>query len=169
MRVAIKLEGVEDMRKFFREYTLKVIPAAEKGIRQGMNMILVSARSHINNISGETARSLGAAIDGKGKTFVVSHIGTLGETKEANIRANSLEYGHATAGRGIDAAREDRRERIRAGETFKRRRKRTGSWTSVAVKKVVPPHPFIRPALDENRAAIKEILKAELERALGGK
>jgi hypothetical protein len=169
LRVAIKLEGIEDMRKFFQEYTLKVIPAAKNGIETGMNMILRSARAHIHSISGETADSLGAAIDGKGKTFVVAHIGTLGQSKEAVIRANALEYGHALAGQGIDAARADRRERIAAGETFKRRRKKTGSWTSEAVKKIVPPHPFIRPAIEENRAAIKQILKAELERALRGK
>lgn len=169
MRVAIKLEGIEDMRKFFKEYTLKIIPAAEKGIKQGMHMVCLSAKAKIHNISGETAASLGEIIDGKGKSFVVGHVGTLGQSKEACIRANALEYGHASAGKGIVAARAERREKIAAGEIFKRRKKRTGSWTSVAVKKVVPPHPFIRPALDENRIAIKQILKAELERAIRGK
>jgi HK97 gp10 family phage protein len=169
MQVAIKLEGIEDMRKFFQEYSLKIIPAAEKGIKTGMNLILNSAKGHINNISGETAESLKAAIDGKGKSFVVGHIGTLGATRDECIRANSLEYGHAGPGQGIDAAREERRQRIAGGEIIKRRRRNTGSWVGAQVKKTTPPHPFIRPAIDENKAAIKQILRAELERALRGK
>jgi hypothetical protein len=139
--VTVKLEGIENVRKFFNEKRKEVIDGGERVIKRHMKKIETSAKSKIRNISGETADSIKAEVDGKGKDFVVAKVGTLGGTKEEAIRANSLEYGHASPGKGKD------------------------SGTRHPVK-TTPEHPFIRPAIDEDKNSFKADMKTEIQKVI---
>lgn len=147
MQVTVKLEGIQSVSKLFDEKGKQIIEGGEKVIRQHMEKVLNSARSKIHNISGETAASLKAKVDGKGKTFVVAQIGTLGGTREEAIRANSLEYGHAFPGQGKDSI----------GLRKSKKAKSSGS---------VPAYPFIRPAIDEDKNSFKADMKSEIQKII---
>jgi hypothetical protein len=147
MQINVKLEGITDVSKFFNEKGNQVIQGGEKVIRRHMDKILNSAKSKINSKSGETARTLKAKVTAKGKTFVVAEIGTLSGTKEEAIRANSLEYGHAFPGQGKDSI----------GLRKSKQAKKSGS---------VQAHPFIRPAIDEDKRPYKHDMQTEINKII---
>jgi hypothetical protein len=145
VKTTVRIEGIENVTKFFEQKSREIIDEGQRVEEKHMNKILDSARSKINNISGETANSLKAKITAKSKTFVVAEIGTLGGTKEEAIRANSLEYGHALPGRGRD--------------TVGKR-----AWKSGKNQEDVPAQPFIRPAIDEDKNAYRLDMKKGIQK-----
>lgn len=149
MQISVKIDGIENIKKYFDDKNRQVIQAGQIVINEHMNKILNMAKSKIKHISHETEQSLKAKIDGVGKTYVVAHIGTLGASKNAAIRANSLEYGHAFPARGKDTI----------GKT---------AWKSGGNQKDVAPKAFIRPSLEEDRRQYKRDMEKEIFRVMGG-
>jgi hypothetical protein len=146
-QITIKLEGITNISKLFDEKGRQIIDGGEKVIKQHMDKVLNSARSKIHSVSGETAESLKAKVSAKRKTYVTAEIGTIDGTKEEAIRANSLEYGHAFPGQGRDSI----------GVRKSKQAKSSGS---------VPAHPFIRPAIDEDKRAFKTDMKNEIQKVI---
>jgi 6-phosphogluconate dehydrogenase (decarboxylating) len=93
-RVTIKVEGIKDLKKFLQIKGDKVMAAGEAVIKDHLNKQLSLAKANIHNVSGETASSLSAKIDGKSQSYVVGKVGAFNSAEDA-IRANSLEFGHA--------------------------------------------------------------------------
>lgn len=133
-RVTIKLEGVKELHKILEQKRGEIIEAGEKTIKDHMDKQLVSARANIHSISGETAASLSAKIDGKSDNFVVGKVGAFDSAEDA-IRANSLEFGHAAPNQAGGA-------------------------------KVVPAHPFLRPAVDEDEKSYKKDFRKAIKDAI---
>jgi hypothetical protein len=94
MAVSVKIEGIDDVKRFLRRKHKEIFDAGADVIDEHSDKVLTSAKSKINSISGETAASLKKKVE-KTKNAVVSRVGTIDATKEECIRANSLEYGHA--------------------------------------------------------------------------
>jgi hypothetical protein len=93
--ITIKLEGVESLSKFLESQNDKILNEVENVMAQHAERQLADARSRINSISGETAKSLRVISVWKGKKTTGCMVGPDPNSLPAIIRARSLEYGHA--------------------------------------------------------------------------
>jgi HK97 gp10 family phage protein len=149
--VTVKLEGIENVRKFFDEKRKEVIEAGERAVKKRMNIIKLAAKGKFiagtntakafkdndppQYQTGELMGAIKAKVDGKGKTHVVAHVGVLDADKELAIKANAVEFGHASPGKA-------------------------GGF------KTTPAHPFIRPAIDENKKNFVNDMKTEIQKVI---
>jgi hypothetical protein len=130
--ITIKLEGVENLSKFLDSQNEKILSEVENVMKDHGERQLADARSRINNISGETARSLRVISVWKGEKTTGCMVGPDPNSIPAIIRARSLEYGHAAKNNKGGA-------------------------------KVVPAHPFLRPAFDSDKRKAKSDIKKAVQ------
>jgi HK97 gp10 family phage protein len=149
--VSISASDIKAVIQELEKWGKKLGDGMEDPTKRGMEIIAKKAKNKIHNISGETAASIKTKIDGKGKNYVVGHIGTIGGTKEEAIRANSLEFGHAYPRKGRDSL--GKRE-----------------WTSnrEGGEGNVKAYPFVRPALKGSRRVVTAEYEKEVRKILGG-
>lgn len=100
--ITIKIEGIDSFSALSAEKARRVIEEGEKVIDKHDKHQANLIRSYIpiGNSNHTHLRSLiKDKIDGKGKTFVVGHVGTLGASAKDAIAFNAYNYGHAAPGK----------------------------------------------------------------------
>jgi len=149
--VSISTSDIKAVIQELEKWGKKLGDGMEAPTKRGMDIIAKKAKNKIHNISGETAASIKTKIDGKGRNYVVGHIGTIDGTKEEAIRANSLEFGHSHPGEGRDSFGKQQWTSDREGGADR-----------------VEAHPFIRPALKGSRRVVTAEYEKEIRKILGG-
>jgi hypothetical protein len=130
--LTIKIEGVDNLSRFLDSQNDKILEKTHVVMRRHAEKQLIDARSRINGITGETARSLRVLEVWKAKKSTGFRVGPNPADVEAIIRAQALEYGHA--------AKNDK-----------------------GGIKIVPAHPFLRPAFDADKRKTKDDLKKAVQ------
>jgi HK97 gp10 family phage protein len=154
----VHVKGLAELQKFLDQFTPKMEANVMRGaLRAGAGPVRASARLNINNVSGETAKSLRIRTDRRGSKVSAS-------VYTRRFTARFLEYG--TAPHWISVRETDRPWRLtRRGDrmlsvsTLNRMAKRGslrigGNFVGASVEHPgAKPHPFLRPALDQQATA----------------
>jgi hypothetical protein len=97
-QITIKLDGIQDVHKLFKEKGEGIIGAGQRVIEEHNKKIIALTVSKIKNKTGEMASLLKSKVNSKGRNYVAASVGTLDATKEQAIAWNAYEYGHAAPG-----------------------------------------------------------------------
>jgi len=186
MKLTTTIRGAKDLTLTISELEAKHFrKAARKAVNEGTKLILAAAKANVSIRTGSLRKSLGRKVKafkngtgyygivgprkdnkakiaqsvrdhaaGKRKTILKSRFRKTIKYKGREITVNPVKYAHL-----VEFGR-------RAAVVRKRKVMSDGAVVFGTKIKSIPPRPFLRPAWDQNKAAVEAIVRKEMAKAV---
>jgi HK97 gp10 family phage protein len=145
LKCEIKIEGLDEIRRKFAEAGKRMSDAMGAAVGKGVKEIEKQAKYNATRggdypevQTGELLAGIKSGATRKGKDYAFGDVGFIGASADLAIKANSVEYGHVMTVVDPDSGEEKIEH--------------------------VPPKPFMRPAIEQSKRKVVNIVKNELEK-----